>query len=923
MTVRVVEKNGGNGRNGSQHRSAPAHFSDSWLLGFYFGEVSPRLDRKLVWPDLRERGNRLEDAPCAKCKKTDTFTYQDSQVLHCAHKNSCGMKESILERLAGCVRPSGARLLDAIQEAARLAGVLMPKKDITPEEQEAARLWGLRKDCLEAAAAWAQDELWGDSESAIAARAYLAGRGLTGDEIRELHLGLFTTTARLRDRLSDRKLSSAVAKDAALLRGNLEGYIVFPWWDEHGNILTLYGRWPGNNLPEKSAHAGYWKDDGKALIPKTYALPGDGTKADPLYFDRVKKARCREVVLVEGVIDAAIAQVKGDSRVCAYVAATLAEKQVEALARYRPDSVIVCPDPDAGGDKGVLSTVARLGEARIRAYVAPRLPDSMDPDQFILAHGIDAWKQHLERSSSAPLYLAARELADMDRTLPAKRREEALRKVVDILAGLDGEGASLDKSSIIKLACEKLGYAKSEISAELGKRRKVQRDTPKAKVVPLRGMSGRSEADPDSWRSRLMWTETQTGAYLTKNLANALTILSHHPDWEGVLAFDEFAQKTVALKAPPSHGRAFEPQSYPHKWGDHDDALAAAWLQRGEPVLDIEVSVASRAVAVVAQLRKIHPVKEYLESLSWDGTPRIDAWLATYCRGESIAGNEDYLREVGSKWLIAAVARIYQPGCKVDTVLVLEGAQGFRKSTAFRILGGPWFTDELADVGSKDAAVQLQGMWLIELAELDALSKAESAKIKSFFTRTTERYVPKYARHPVEVPRQCVFAGTVNPDTYLKDETGNRRFWPVRCVAKIDVEALQRDRDQIWAEAVSRYKNGTAWHLDQSLEGQARSEQDARYQADAWESLVEAFVLDRQRVTIQQILGSALRLEHSEWGQSEQNRAARCLKRLGWERKRVRVKRSELDALGLSGSSTDLVWVYARPPEPREPGEEG
>ena len=200
--------------------------------------------------------------------------------------------------------------------------------------------------------------------------------------------------------------------------------------------------------------------------------------------------------------------------------------------------------------------------------------------------------------------------------------------------------------------------------------------------------------------------------------------------------------------------------------------------------------------------------------------------------------------------MISAVARIMQPGAKVDHMLILEGPQGTKKSSALKALAGAdWFTDELAEIGSKDAAQQMRGIWIIEIAELDAISRAEVSRIKAFLSRTRDRYRPPYERYVVEVPRQCVFAGSVNPDTYLRDETGNRRFWLVRC-GVINLDALSRDRDQLWAEAVARYRDGTIWWLGETeLIADAKAEQDRRYHSDAWDSRIDRWLgFERRRV---------------------------------------------------------------------------
>jgi hypothetical protein len=240
-------------------------------------------------------------------------------------------------------------------------------------------------------------------------------------------------------------------------------------------------------------------------------------------------------------------------------------------------------------------------------------------------------------------------------------------------------------------------------------------------------------------------------------LANAIAAFRHAPEWGGVLAFNEFALGTVALKSTPW---GIVPKG---EWTDHEDCRAAEWLQK-QGIL-VSVDIAGQAVQTAARDHPFHPVKAYLEGLRWDGVDRLDHWLAAYLGAE----DEDYSRAVGSRWLISAVARIFRPGAKADCCLILEGPQGIRKSTALRTLAGEYFTDELADLGSKDAAMQTRGVWIIELSELDSLSHSEVARIKAFMSRTTDRFRPPYGMRLVESPRQCVFAGTVNQSTYLRD----------------------------------------------------------------------------------------------------------------------------------------------------------
>ena len=207
----------------------------------------------------------------------------------------------------------------------------------------------------------------------------------------------------------------------------------------------------------------------------------------------------------------------------------------------------------------------------------------------------------------------------------------------------------------------------------------------------------------------------------------------------------------------------------------------------------------------------------------------------------------------------------------------------------------------------------MRGIWIIEIAEFNAISRAEVSRIKAFLTRTTDRYRPPYERYVVEVPRQCVFAGSVNPETCLRDETGNRRFWPVRC-GTIDLDALRRDRDQLWAEAVARFRAGAIWWIDDPvLTAAANVEQDARYQSDAWDGRIDRWlVFEQSRVnrgyagyddwhdeeaertspltdaSVGEILEGALGIEPARWTRADQMRVGAYLKTRRWERYQAR-----------------------------------
>jgi predicted P-loop ATPase len=404
-----------------------------------------------------------------------------------------------------------------------------------------------------------------------------------------------------------------------------------------------------------------------------------------------------------------------------------------------------------------------------------------------------------------------------------------------------------------------------------------------------------TESIATGWRTRLL--VGKQGGVLAL-VANALTALRYAPEWQGVLHYNESSLATVANTTPP-----FEhAPEVPFIWRDDHDVLTAAWLQNEGIFVNKEI--AGQAVQTVAREHPFHPIRDYLDSLKWDGINRLDDWLAFYLGAEP----SGYMRAVGAKFLIGGAARIHKPGVKNDTCLILEGPQGTLKSTALRTLAGSdFFSDDIADLGSKDSVLQTRGVWIIELSELDAMTRGEASRVKAFMSRQVDRIRPPYGRRVIEAPRECIFAGTVNKDNYLKDETGGRRFWPVKCGA-IKIPELGRDRDQLWAEACERLRLGETWWLDsEALVGAAAEEAQARYDADPWDGLISEWVEDpkqrfdesghpvaelgssRESVTVMDILIHCIGKRLDTWTQADQTRVARSLTSLKWERKQKRV----------------------------------
>ncbi len=376
----------------------------------------------------------------------------------------------------------------------------------------------------------------------------------------------------------------------------------------------------------------------------------------------------------------------------------------------------------------------------------------------------------------------------------------------------------------------------------------------------------------EGWRTRLI--KSERGKRLPV-VANVLIALRHAPEWQGVLHYNESSLDVVAKAVPPWE----ETRKVPFTWTDEDDVRVAAWCQHMGILAGRET--AGQAVQTIAREHPFHPIRDYFDSLTWDGVSRIDDWLVLYIGADP----SDYARAVGAKWLIGAVARTYRPGCKNDTCLIFEGPQGTLKSTALRVLAEPWVTDDMPELGNKDSALQTRGVLLIELSELDSMAKSEVSRIKSFISRNADRFRPPFGRRPIEAPRECVFAGSSNHTSYLRDETGGRRFWPIRC-GKINIAELKRDKDQLWAEARDRFRAGASWWLDERrLVDAAVEEQKQRYEGDPWDEAIYTWAEGKESVTIEGILGPAcLDKLKGTWTQADKIRISRSLVAQGWKR---------------------------------------
>lgn len=414
---------------------------------------------------------------------------------------------------------------------------------------------------------------------------------------------------------------------------------------------------------------------------------------------------------------------------------------------------------------------------------------------------------------------------------------------------------------------------------------------------------------PQGWWDKLGLKMTAKGVPIA-NVDNVVRVLRGHPRFGATFWFDEFHQRIRTNRGEDGE----------RSWRDADDIEILVWLQ-GELLLGaVTLGHVQQATTMIAMDDRRREPFTWLLNLAWDNYHRLDRFA------ELAFGVEPspYAQAVGENLIKSIAVRQLQPGAKVDTMVVLEGPQGIGKTQALQALGGAWYGELHSGFGTKDAIQELAGKWLIEVAELQAMSKRESEGTKAWLSRTIDTFRPPYGRHAVDVPRTCVFVGTTNESTYLRDATGARRFWPLRC-GTVNVEWIRNYRDQLFAEAFWRLQaqGETWWEVPQD---QATREQESRYEGDPWTEPIQRWLVGRDTATTSEILTDAVRLDIGRQTKREQMRVAAILRKLEWER-------------ALTGTGRHRVWrrttseppfskvahlepraqLESDPPEPHEP----
>lgn len=417
-----------------------------------------------------------------------------------------------------------------------------------------------------------------------------------------------------------------------------------------------------------------------------------------------------------------------------------------------------------------------------------------------------------------------------------------------------------------------------------------------------------ADNDPEDWHAP--WRQdlfcNEDGATKPNSLRNAEIFITQHKRYRGMFCFDEFSQEKVVTRCPPWED---EKKFTPRTLRDEDKTSLAIDLEpRG---ICVSIANLSKVLDAVVVKNRQNPAKEYFKTLKWDGIPRLNTWLRTYCG--CINDDSEYLAAVGRKWLTAAVSRVMRPGCKFDHMLVIEGNQDLGKSMMLRELatihGRPYFDDTIKakDLPNPNIVPKLQGCLIIELAEMSGFKKMSSDEAKQIISTQEDRIVRKYANEPTRLPRQFVLAGTINAYAgYLDDPTGNRRYWPVKAT-KIDMEAISRDKEQLWAEAYYYYtQKEPLWLDDNVIKQKAQAAQANRADIHPWHNDLESLTRTAKTVEMADIWNALKIDDRTRRTKDAQDTISKIMTQLGWEYKR-RQHNGQRKYIWVEGEQQDLL----------------
>jgi hypothetical protein len=422
--------------------------------------------------------------------------------------------------------------------------------------------------------------------------------------------------------------------------------------------------------------------------------------------------------------------------------------------------------------------------------------------------------------------------------------------------------------------------------------RRISEETPDYQPVP-------DDEPPPEWEAQHPANEEDGTTPTRRRTINILALVRHvraRTAWNGTLRFNMLTENYEICPPFPPHDGAKGP---PRPLHDPHDVLLACMYFQANGFAKAGKGVVWDALSAVAHEHAYHPVRDYLDALQWDQTERVASLFHRYFKAELPPENEPaerdhhiaYLEHISIGFMVGAVARAMDPGCKHDHVPVIVGRdQGLLKSSGIRALchDPAWFTDNIPpDISERDTKESLVGKWIIELAEIPHVRR-DAERLKAFLSSQVDRYRAAYGRASQDHPRQSAFIGTSN-DLEFVDVTGNRRFWPFRSAGQINIHAIEHDRDQLWAEALVLYRQGVRWWLPPNIEQIARARQDEFLESDVWEKVIaewlaahpgpftmdNLFAKDTGITPYRDIVATP---------KADEMRAARCLIRLGWHK---------------------------------------